>query len=89
MAQKFNCEVYWTGVILQNGVLVRHHQDQVRKRIVTSTNFTNSDNCIEEEPLSAPSIVTASAPNDTFSVSSHQNPQQEHRAPLRYRDSGK
>ena len=82
--------------------MVLCHQDQVCKRINTSTNVTNSDNCIEEDSLSAPSIVTASVPNDTVSVSSlqhppndsvsvssRQRPHQEHHVLLRYRDSGR
>ena len=80
---------------------MRCHQDQVCERIDTSTNVTNFDVCVEEESLSAPSIITASVPNDTVSVShqhppngsvsvsSHQRPQWEHCVPLRYCDSGK
>ena len=41
----------------QNGALVHRHQDQVHKRIDTSTNVTNSDDCVEEESLSLPRLL--------------------------------
>ena len=43
-------------VKLQNGIQVRHHQDQIRKRVKTSTNVTVTDKS-DEESLSAPTIV--------------------------------
>ena len=72
---------------MQNGIQVRRHQDQIRKRVETSTNVTVTDKS-DEESLSAPTIVTDFAPSVTVSLSSRQHPQREHRLPVRYRDSG-
>jgi len=69
-------------VKLQNGILVRRHQDQLRKCVKTNVTVTNKS---DEKLLSAPNAVIDSTPSD---ISRHQQPHREHHLPVRYRDSG-
>ena len=66
---------------LQNGILVRRHQDQLRKCVKTNVTVTHKT---DEELLSVPNAVIDPTPSDT---SPRQQPHREHRLPIRYRDS--
>ena len=62
---------------LQNGILVRFHQDQLHKCVKTNDTVTDKS---DEELLSSPNAVIDSTPND---ISPCQQPHREHRLPVK------